>query len=83
MKAIVKKPIKVKETVYECGRKVKEIERIEYGEEEVFIPPDVTADMFYLKNRMPDRWGDRKAEASDEKATGIILIPEAEVLEHD
>ena len=78
MKAVVKKPIKVRETVFENGKKVKEIERIEYAEEEVFVPPDVTADMFYLKNRVPDRWGERKDFGVDERPTGIILLPQAE-----
>ena len=77
IKTIVKKPIKVREAVFENGRKVKEIERIEYAEEEVFVPPDVTADMFYLKNRVPHRWGERKEILDDERATGIILLPEA------
>ena len=56
---------------------MKEIERIEYAEEEVFVPPDVTADMFYLKNRVPDRWGDKRELVDDERPTGIILLPEA------
>ena len=78
MKAVVKKPVKVRETVFENGKKVKEIERIEYAEEEVFVPPDVTADMFYLKNRVPDRWGERKDTWDDERMTGIVLLPTAE-----
>lgn len=76
MKTTVKKPIKVKTVEYENGKRVREEERIEYGEEEVFVPPDVTADMFYLKNRMPDRWGERKQAEDDERKTGVVLIPE-------
>lgn len=76
MTAKVKKPMKVKETVYENGRKVKEIERIEMAEDEVFIPPNAAADMFYLSRRMPERWG---AEGKDEtEGGGVILIPDAE-----
>lgn len=77
MKETVKKPIKVKEVLYENGKRVKEIERIEYGEEEVFVPPDVTADMFYLKHRVPERWGEQKPH-DDERKTGVILIPSAD-----
>ena len=78
MKTIVKKPIKVRETVFENGKKVKELDRIEYADEEVFVPPDVTADMFYLKNRVPDRWGERREAMGDERMTGVILLPAAE-----
>lgn len=77
IKTTVKKPMKVKTVEYENGKRVREEERIEYGEEEVFVPPDVTADMFYLKNRVPNRWGDKRQSAEDERKTGIILIPEA------
>ena len=43
----------------------------------MFVPPDVTADMFYLKNRVPDRWGDKRELVDDERPTGIILLPTA------
>ena len=76
MKATVKKPMKVKTVEYENGKRVREEEKIEYGEEEVFVPPDVTADVFYLKNRMPDRWGDKRNPDGEERKTGIVLIPE-------
>lgn len=76
LKTVVKKPIKVKEVIYEDGKRVKEIERIEYGEEEVFVPPDVTADKFYLENRVPERWRNAKAPDDDERKLGVIMIPE-------
>lgn len=78
LKTIVKKPIKVKEVLYENGKRVKEIEHIEYGEEEVFIPPDVAADKFYLENRVPERWRGQKTPDGDERKLGVILIPEVE-----
>lgn len=80
LKTVVRKPIKVKEVIYENGKRVKETERIEYGEEEIFVPPDVTADKFYLENRVPERWRGQQAP-SDERKTGVILIPE--VPQHD
>ena len=35
-------------------------ERIQYREH---VPPDVTAQMFWLKNRRPDEWRDRQDHA--------------------
>ena len=56
----IKKPIKVKEVIYKDGKRVKETERIEYAEEEVFVPPDTTAQIFWLKNRKPNEWRDKQ-----------------------
>lgn len=56
----VKKPIKVKEVQYRDGKRVKEVEHIEYAEEEMVIPPNTTAQIFWLKNRKPDVWRDKQ-----------------------
>lgn len=56
---IIKKPIKVKEVLYKEGRRISEKEHIEYADEEVFVPPDTTALIFWLKNRKPDVWRDK------------------------
>ncbi len=57
--AKVKKAFKVKEVHYEDGKRTKEIERIEYADEEVHVPADTTAQIFWLKNRKPDVWRDK------------------------
>lgn len=57
---IIKKPIKVKEVIYDNGKRVRETESIEYADEEVYIPPDTTAQIFWLKNRKPDAWRDKR-----------------------
>ncbi len=49
----VKKAMKLKTVEYEYGKKLREEEKIEYYEEEIYIPPNVTAAIFLLKN-----WGD-------------------------
>lgn len=54
----IRKPIKVK-TVKQDGRKKIEEERIEYAEEQVVVPANVTAQIYWLKNRRPDKWRDR------------------------
>lgn len=39
------------------------------------VPPDVTAQIFWLKNRKPEEWRDRKDVAvTEEKETGIALL---------
>jgi transposase-like protein len=66
----VKKAIKVKEVIYENGKRKSEKEHIEYADEEVYIPPDTTAQIFWLKNRKPDIWRDKQnVELSGEVKT--------------
>ena len=57
---IVKKPMKVKNIEYDDGRKISEKEEIIYVEEELYYPPDTTAQIFWLKNRKPNEWRDKK-----------------------
>ena len=65
----LRKPMKVREIEYDNGKKVKEKEEIVYAEEEVHIPPDTTAQIFWLKNRKPEVWRDRReAPPSNEDA---------------
>lgn len=59
-KVTVKKSYKVKDVEYANGRKVKESERIEMVDEEQYIPPDTTAQIFWLKNRKPAEWRDKQ-----------------------
>ncbi len=68
IKETVKKPIKVKEVTYKDGKRMSEKEHIEYADEQVFIPPDTTAQIFWLKNRCPDKWRDKQKEDSNAEA---------------
>lgn len=61
----VKKPYKVKEVSTRTGEGRTEVEHIEYAEEEVHVPPRITALIYWLKNRRPDRWRDRPAAGSE------------------
>lgn len=72
----VKKNIKLKKAYYdERGKKVEE-EYIKEVEDEQYIPPNAATQMFWLKRRTPEKWGDRtKFEESGEN--GVIFIPEA------
>lgn len=58
----IKKPIKLKHKGQIPGKGMIEEERIEYAEEEIYIPPDTTAQIFWLKNRRPDKWRDKPNE---------------------
>lgn len=55
----VQKAFKVKEVIYQDGKRLKETERIEYAEEEIHIPADTTAQIFWLKNRRKTQWRDK------------------------
>ena len=56
----VQKAFKLKDVVYgENGKKISETERIEYAEEEIHVPADTTAQIFWLKNRKKAQWRDK------------------------
>lgn len=55
----VQKAFKLKDIVFEDGKKISETERIEYAEEEIHIPADTTAQIFWLKNRKKSQWRDK------------------------
>lgn len=60
------------EVTYEDGVETKRVRKRVGG--------DVTAQIFWLKNRRPDLWRDRRderpADDGDGKETGVIMIPE-------
>lgn len=73
----LKKPMKVRHVEYDeaSGRKVAEYDRIEYIEEEVHVPADTTAQIFWLKNRKSNEWRDKVTvtdESSLEKLDELI-----------
>lgn len=56
----VRKAFKVKEVIYnDNGKKIKETERLEYADEEIHVPADTTAQIFWLKNRKKEQWRDK------------------------
>lgn len=59
-KETVRKAIKCKEVEYDNGKRISEKEHIEYADEEVYVPPDTTAQIFWLKNRCPEKWKDKQ-----------------------
>lgn len=65
-KTTVRKPIKLKTTRRKDGMEITE-EHIEYVDEEIYVPPQVVAQIFWLKNRKPDYWKDKR-ETTDTNA---------------
>lgn len=55
----VKKPIKLKREKQVQGKSKVVEEYIEYVEEEIYVPPQVTAQIFWLKNRKASNWKDK------------------------
>lgn len=84
--AKIKKTFKCKVVEYDdYGKKVREEEILKEAFDEVHVSADTTAQIFWLKNRMPERWKDKvdasaeRDKTSPEKVT--IEIVGAEIVE--
>ena len=77
--AKVAKNFKVKEVIYDeaTGRKLKEQEKLVVGYDEVHVPANVTAQMFWLANRRPEKWRYKPEPATQdsEGGTGVVELP--------
>ena len=62
------------------GKKLREYEELATADDEDYIPPDLRASIFWLKNRQPDRWGEKGLliEASE---GGIVELPRADSID--
>lgn len=56
----VKKTFKLKHTYYDAQGRKCEKEELAVGIDEVYIPGDTTAQIFWLKNRKPEDWRDKR-----------------------
>ncbi len=79
--ATVKKTFKVKEVEYDpdTGRRLREYERLETGFDEVHVPADTTAIMFWLANRLKGKWAYKpqpETGADEGEESGVVLLPE-------
>ena len=70
----IKKPIKVKTKRQLAGKGTIEEEKIEFVEDEMYIPPNPTAQIFWLKNRKPQVWRDRPTETVENAESVKVLI---------
>lgn len=73
----VKKPVKLKEEKQKPGVGKVVTERIEYIEEEVHVPGNTVAQIFWLKNRKSKYWRDKQVVEADttalDKLDAILL----------
>lgn len=69
----VKKPIKVKTKKQLAGKGTIEEEHIEFVDEEVYIPPNTAAQIFWLKNRRPDKWREKQDVSVTTEPVRIII----------
>lgn len=82
-KVQLKKTFKVRKIEYnDAGRKIKEEEHLEVGEDEVYIPPDTKAIIFWLTNRAREDWRERQniqEEQEETEESGVIMLAPADV----
>lgn len=77
--ARIAKNFKLKEVIYDenTGKKLREVEKLVVGYDEVHVAANVTAQMFWLANRMGDRWRYKPepVQGEDEGGTGVVELP--------
>ena len=72
----VKKAFKLKDVYYDENGKKNEKEKVEIIEEEQYIPPNLSAQTFWLKARCPDIWDKEQKKDDEGFSGGIVIIPE-------
>ena len=75
----VAKTFKVKTVDYDpdTGRRIREREELVTGYDEVHVPADTTAIMFWLANRMRGKWQYKPQEDQDpdKDNSGVVMLP--------
>lgn len=69
----LKKPIKRRKKYFENGKLVREEEEIVEVEEEIYVQPDTTAQMYWLNNRQPAKWKAKPVDNSGEESAKEAL----------
>ena len=79
----VAKHFKVKTVKYdqETGKRIGEREELKVAYDEVHIPANVTAQMFWLSNRLPDKWKYKPAESAAGEIEDLTAL--ADMLKED
>lgn len=74
----LKRPFKVKEKIFDkaTGKLLEEKEHIEMADYEEYVPADTTAQIFWLKNRLPEVWRDKINAELGGKVEHIDKLPE-------
>lgn len=82
----LKKTYKLKRVEFDpdTGKKVREYEELATGIDETYVPADLNAEKFWLKNRQSERWSEHMEKVSADEVdeeTGILEIPVADLLD--
>lgn len=73
--AKVKKNMKIKRVEYnDDGYKSNEYEEIIEVYDEVHVPADTTAQIFWLKNRRPEKWREKQENINNNDDGGVMII---------
>ena len=69
--------IKIRRIEYDpvTGHKLREFEEIEPVEKEIYVPADVRAQIYFLNNRRPEDWGDKRTVELGDKAADALRQP--------
>lgn len=66
--------IKLKRVEYDQGKRMLEEERVEVVDLKQEVPPDTAASIFWLKNRQPEMWRDKRDYIEVDDDSGEITI---------
>jgi len=74
------KTVKLKRSDFDpdTGKKIRDYEELATAVDQSYIPADIRAGLFWLKNRQPGRWSDRQESEYQADIVGIVEIPEAD-----
>lgn len=81
----LKKSYKLKRIDFDpdTGKKIREYEELATGIEETYVPADLSAEKFWLKNRQSDRWleNGERIDSEGEGVGGVVEIPSADTID--
>ena len=79
---LTKKTHKLKHIDFDpvTGKKIREYEELAVADDEDYIPPDLRASIFWLKNRQPERWSE-KGIGVEMSEGGIVELPQADTID--
>ena len=78
----LKKTHKLKRVDFDpvTGKKIREYEELAVADDEDYVPPDLRASIFWLKNRQPERWSE-KGIGIEAVEGGIVELPQADSID--
>lgn len=82
---LLKKTHKLKRVDFDpvTGKKIREYEELATGVDTAHVPADLRAEIFWLKNRQPERWSERPERDAEGEGGGVVEIPEADTIDEE